>query len=354
MPPFLQFLIRRLFAMFISLVVITMVLYAGVMLTPPEARARIYLPPGKGGERATEAYINSLIEEYHLDDPYLVQYGYWVKSLLTGEWGYSPTLREYVLPALLHRTPATLELAIISLLLLIPLGLASGLMAGWRPNRWFDGVFRGAAFFGTSMPTFIFSMILISIFYVKLGWLAPGRMDITTELNMARTGFEEYTGMLTLDSLLNGRFDVFIVALRHLVMPALTLSMFHWATLGRVTRATVIGQRNKEYIIAARARGVKEKTLLWKHAQRAILAPSLTAIALSAASVVTSIFVAEVIFGLTGVSQVIVIAMSSYPDAPAALGFAVYSVLMVIGLMFALDTLQAVFDPRVRDEVFKV
>lgn len=353
MPPFLQFLIRRIFAMFVSLVIITMVLYAGVMLTPPEARARLYLPPGKGGERASEAFVNTLIEKYHLNDPYLVQYGYWARSLLTGEWGYSPTLRADVLPALLHRTPATLELSIFSLLLLIPLGLANGLVAGWRPHGWFDGLFRGAAFFGTSMPPFIFSMVLISIFYVQLGWLAPGRMDVTTDLLMTKIGFVDYTGFLTIDSLLNRRLDILLVALRHLAMPVFTLSMFHWATLGRVTRATVIGQRNKEYIIAARARGVNENRLLWKHALRAILAPSLTTMALSAASVVTGIFVVEIIFGLTGVSQVIVISMSSVPDAPAALGFAVYSVLMVVGLMFILDVAQALLDPRVRDEVFK-
>jgi peptide/nickel transport system permease protein len=353
MPPFLQFLIRRIFAMFVSLVVITMVLYAGMMITPPEARARIYLPPGKGGERATEAFINVLIKKYHLDQPYLVQYGYWARSLIMGEWGYSPTLRGEVLPELLRRTPATLELSIFSLLLLIPLGLASGLVAGWRQNGWFDGIFRSTAFFGTSMPPFIFSMVLISIFYINLGWLAPGRMDVTTDLLMTKIGFVDYTGFLTLDSLLNGRPDVLWVSLKHLVMPVVTLSMFHWATLGRITRATVIGQRNKEYIIAARARGVNEKNLLWKHALRAILSPSLTAIALSAASVVTSIFVVEIIFGLTGVSQVIVIAMSTIPDAPAALGFAVYSVLMVISLMFILDVAQALLDPRVRDEVLK-
>jgi len=353
MPPFLQFLIRRIFAMFVSLVVITMILYAGVMLTPPEARARIYLPPGKGGERATEAFINSLIKKYHLDEPYLVQYGYWARSLIMGEWGYSPTLRGEVLPELLRRTPATLELSLYSLLLLIPLGLASGMVAGWRQNGRFDGFFRGTAFLGTSTPPFILSMFLISIFYIQLGWLAPSRMDVTTDLLMTKIGFVDYTGFLTIDSLLNSRLDILLVALRHLAMPVFTLSLFHWATLGRVTRATVIGQRNKEYIIAARARGVNEKTLLWKHALRAILAPSLTTMALSAASVVTSIFVVEIIFGLTGVSSVIVESMSSSPDAPAALGFAVYSVLMVIGLMFILDVAQAILDPRVRDEVFK-
>jgi ABC-type dipeptide/oligopeptide/nickel transport system permease component len=353
MPPLVQFLIRRIFAMFVSVLVITMVLYAGVMLTPPEARARLYLPPGKGGERATEAFINTLIEKYHLDEPYLVQYGFWLQSLVTGSWGYSPTLRSDVLPALLHRTPATLELSLYSLLLLIPLGLISGLIAGWSQNGRFDGFFRGIAFLGTSTPPFILSMFLIAIFYVQLGWLAPGRMDITTELDMARTGFREITGMLTIDSLLNGRPDYFMIALRHLAMPVFTLSLFHWATLGRVTRATVIGQRNKEYIVSARARGVSEKDLLWKHALRAIMAPSLTTMALSAANVVTSIFVVEIIFGLTGVSSVIVESMQSSPDAPAALGFAVYSVLLVVALMFILDVTQAVLDPRVRDEVLK-
>jgi peptide/nickel transport system permease protein len=136
-------------------------------------------------------------------------------------------------------------------------------------------------------------------------------------------------------------------------MPVITLSLFHWATLSRVTRATVIGQRNKEYIVAARSRGVSERSLLWKHALRAIMAPSLTTMALSAANVVTSIFVVEIIFGLTGVSSIIVESMQSSPDAPAALGFAVYSVLMVVGLMFILDIVQAILDPRVRDEVMQ-
>ena len=353
MPPFLQFLIRRLFSAFISLIIITMVLYAGMMLTPPEARARLYLPPGKGGERASEAFVNSLIRKYHLDQPYVVQYAYWMQSLVNGSWGYSPTLRADVLSELIRRTPVTLELAFYSLLLLIPLGLASGLVAGWHPGRPFDGLFRFAAFFGTSMPPFIFSMILISFFYLKLGWFAPTRMDILTDLEISRSGFVNFTGFLTLDSLLNQRFDIFLTALRHLAMPVITLSMFHWATLGRITRATVITQRGKEYITAARGRGVSERKLLWRHALRAILAPAMTSIALSTASVVTSLYVVEIIFGFVGISHVIVIAMHSTPDAPATLGFAVYSVLMVMSLMFILDVFQAVLDPRVRDEVFK-
>jgi peptide/nickel transport system permease protein len=353
MPPLLRFLIRRFLSVPFSLVIITMVLYAGVMLAPPEARARLYLPKGKGGERATENFIHSIVRQHHLDEPFLIQYVYWARSLLTGSWGYSPSLQEDVLPSLLKRTPLTLELAIFSLLLLIPLGLASGLVAGWRRNGWIDGFFRGSAFFGTSMPPFIFALILLAIFYVKLGWFAPGRIEVTTSMEMARSGFVNYTGILTLDSLLNQRFDIFVTALRHLAMPVFTLSLFHWATLGRITRTIVIDQQKKEFIIAARARGVGEKRLLWRHVLSTILAPSLTTVALSAASIVTGTFVVEIIFGLAGVSQVIVVSMQSVPDAPAALGFSVYSVLMVISLMFVLDLLQAVLDPRVRDEVLK-
>ena len=353
MPPFLQFVIRRLLYSLLSLIVITMVLYAGIMLTPPEARARLYLSPGKGGDRASEQYIQSIIDSNHLDEPFLIQYMFWVKSLLSGSWGYSPTLHSEVLPSLLHRTPATLELAICSLLLLIPLGLAGGLMSGWRPNGVFDGIFRALAFLGTSVPAFILAMVLLSIFYIKLGWFPPGRLDVTTELDMTRSGFVEYTGALLLDSLLNRRLDIFLIGLRHLAMPVFTLGIYHWATLGRITRSTVLNERGRDYITSARARGVRETRLIWRHALRAVLAPALTTIVLSAASIATGVFVIEIIYNLAGISQVIVIAMHSSPDAPAALGFAVYSVVMVLGLMMILDVIQALVDPRVRDEVLK-
>jgi ABC-type dipeptide/oligopeptide/nickel transport system permease component len=361
MPPFLQFTIRRLFYALISLIVITMVLYAGVMLTPPEARARLYIPPGRGGERASENYVRMLIKTYHLDEPYWVQYGYWLKSLLNGDWGYSPVLREDVLPSLLRRTPATLELALYSLLGLVPLGIASGLIAGWKPRQAFDNIFRSLAFFGTTMPPFIFSFILLSLFYINLGWFAPGRITYFYSLEIAKDTFHAYTGMITLDGLLNGRMDVFWDAIKHLAMPVFTLSLYHWATLGRITRATIIAERDKEHIIAAKGRGIPERRLMWRYALRSVLTPSLTSVALSAAAIMTGVFVVEVIFDIKGISWVLVASMKAVPDlrtfavpdAPAALGFSVYSAILVITLMFLLDIVQAIADPRVRDEVLR-
>jgi peptide/nickel transport system permease protein len=356
MPPFLQFVIRRFMAIPVSLVVITMVLYGGVMLTPPEARAALYMPeniPMRASEQQIKNMQERAIKLYHLRDPFPVQYYYWVKSLFDGTWGYSPSLNEYVLPSLLRRTPATLELAFYSLLLLIPFGLITGVAAGWKRGGGYDKGFRAFAFLSTSIPPFILAIILLSIFYINLNWFAPGRLDRTYEFEIDEGTFRTFTGMLTIDSLLNGRLDVTKDAFRHLAMPVITLSIYHWATLARVTRVSMIGEERKEYIVAAKARGLPERRVVWKHGFRNILAPSLTSITLAATSIITGVFIVEIIYDINGVSGVIVEAMTGIADAAAALGFAVYSVVMVLLLMFLLDVLQAVFDPRVREGILK-
>jgi ABC-type dipeptide/oligopeptide/nickel transport system permease component len=353
MPPLLAFTLRRLVAIPFLLLVITLLLYGGVMLTPPEARASLYMPKGKGGERAGPNVMLGIIKRNYLDQPFLVQYSHWIGNLVRGDWGYSPSLGEDVLPALLSRTPATFELAFYSLLLFIPLGLINGLSSGWHRGQWSDSVFRVLAYLGTSVPTIILALMFISFFYVRLGWVGPGRLDIGLEYNLPKSGFAAYTGLLTLDGLLNGRLDVVQNSFAHLLLPVVTLSLFHWATLGRITRATIINEKDKEYILAARARGIQERPLKWKHAYRNILSPGITSVALAAANIITGVYVVEIIYNLNGVSNVIVRAIKGVPDAPAALGFAIYSVLVVVVIVFILDIVQAILDPRVRDEVLQ-
>jgi ABC-type dipeptide/oligopeptide/nickel transport system permease component len=355
-PPFLQFVIRRFLAVPISLLVITMVLYGGVMLSPPEARATLYMPekmPPRLTETQYKLIEERIIRQYHLRDPFPVQYFFWVRTLFDGTWGYSPSLNEYVLPALLRRTPATLELAIYSLMILIPLGLVSGVMAGWKRSSLFDRSFRALAFLGTSTPPFILAIVLLSLFYINRNWFSPGRLDLTYMLEIAEGNFATYTGMMTVDAFLNGRMDILGNAFRHLAMPVFTLSIYHWATLGRVTRVSMLGEEKKEYVTAAKARGLIERRIVWKHVFRNILTPSLTSMTLSATSIVTGVFVSEIIYDINGVSGVIVRAMRGVPDAPAALGFAMYSVIMILLLMFLLDVTQAILDPRVREGMLK-
>ena len=356
MPPLLRFIIRRFMVIPVSLLIITMVLYAGVMLTPPEARAQLYIPERLNPnltEEQFEKIQEVIIKRYHLRDPYLVQYGYWIVSLFDGTWGYSPSMKEYVLPSLTKRTPITLELMLYSLILFIPFGLISGVLAGWRRSSGYDNLFRGTAFMSISTPMFILALYLLSIFYVKLNLFAPGRIGLEGSLELSKDTFNQCTGFLTLDLLLNKRPEMLVDAWKHLAVPVITISLPQWAILGRVTRLAMISEKDNGYIVSARARGLPESKLMWKHAFSNTLPPSLTSIALSAATIITGVFVSEIIFDFNGVSYVIVKAMSNIPDAPAALGFAVYSVIMVLVLMFFLDVLQAIFDPRGREGILK-
>jgi peptide/nickel transport system permease protein len=253
--------------------------------------------------------------------------------------------------ALLERTPATAELTIYSLLLLIPLGLINGVVSGYRQGHLADRGFRLFAYVATSIPPFILGLVLLSIFYVGLHWFPPDRLGIVTGLDLNSSNFKSFTGLLTIDGFLNGHPEISFEALRHLVLPVVTLSLAHWATLGRVTRASMIEELNKEYVVAARARGLLNRTVIWRHAFLNAAPPALASTALSAASVVTGVFVVEAVFSFPGVSELITKTMSFTPDAPMAMGFAVYSVIVVLLLMFILDVLQAIINPHLREEV---
>lgn len=350
--PFVRFLWRRLLTIPITLFVITAVLYGIVMLSPPEERAALYFPPRQPtnmSETQLQNLINQIIAQHGLDDPYPVQYTRWVSEMLRGNWGWSPTFNTEVFPLLWQRTAVTAELTIYSLLLLIPLGLISGVISGWWRYSRLDTWFRLTAFVGTSIPPFILGLLLLSIFYVGLDWFPLGRTGIL-EIELHRPTFPIITGFLTLDGLLNGRPDVTLDTFHHLALPVFTLSLAHWATLGRVTRAAMIEESDKEYIQFARSRGLYPRSLIWRHAFRNALLPALTSSILSAASLITGVFVVEVIFNIKGLSEIITAGMSGFtPDTPLALGFAIYSVLMVLPIMLILDILKAMADPRLRE-----
>lgn len=351
MPALLKFLIRRLLAVPVTLLIITATLYGILMLAPVSVRAQLYMARGESHNPnlRPEVLIQQIIDSHGLDDPYPVQYLRWMGRLLQGDWGWSPGFRGDVLEALLVRTPATAELTLYAILLLIPVGIISGGLAGAREHRAADHIFRVVAFIATAIPPFVLALVLLGIFYAGLKWFPPGRLSISEHYIVTGADFTPYTGLLTLDGLLNDRSDISLSALRHLVLPCITLSMVHWATLGRMTRAMMIEELHKDYVIVARGKGLKEHMVIWRHALHNAMIPALNSIALSAASLIMGVFVVEAIFGFPGVSEVIVASVQGAPDIVAAMGFAVYSVLLVLPVMVILDVLQAVFDPRLRD-----
>jgi peptide/nickel transport system permease protein len=297
-----------------------------------------------------EALAKPIVARRHLDAPYPVQYGLWLYSILHGDWGYGPSIHDDVLPYLLRRSPVTAELTLYSLLFFIPLGLLSGVVAAGRKDRLLDRSFRLAAYCATAIPPLVLASLLLSIFYVGVNWFPPERLSTSNNLLVQAADFHLYTGLLTIDGLLNGRPEIALDAARRLVLPVITASLLHWATLARVTRITMLDELHKGYVTAARARGVSEGALVWRHALRNTLAPALNSSLLSAASLLTGILVVERLYAFHGISDIFNPVWVA-PDAPVAMGFIVYCVSMVTLMMFILDLFMALFDPLVRTEV---
>jgi peptide/nickel transport system permease protein len=199
------------------------------------------------------------------------------------------------------------------------------------------------------VPPFILGLVLLSIFYVGLRWLPTGRTSISDVIAYRTSGFRWYTGLLTVDGLLNGRTDTALDALRHLILPAAALSLAHWATVGRITRAAMQEEIGQDYVTAARARGLPTARVVWRHAFRNAVAPGLTGLSLSVAGLITGVFIIEAIFNLPGLASLMIVALRSTPDITLAAGFAVFSVLLVLPVMLGLDIVLAVVDPRLRE-----
>ena len=341
-----------IFRSVLTLILITAILYATLMVTPPETRASLYMPKKTSPRMTEEMYekmLQDMVEKYQLDKPFPVQYVYWAGNLLKGNWGYSPNLQEDVFTGLTRRAPATLELAFYAILIYFPLGLLSGVLAGTRRKGIADRLFRVTAFVATSLTPMILAVIMMVVFYITLRWFAPGRLGTAFAPMITAEGFKSYTGFVTIDGLLNKNPALSLDALRHLAMPALTLAFAQWAILGRITRATIIEENEKEYIIAGRSRGLRERTLAWRYALGNAAAPVLTHTMLSAASLMTNVFVVELIFNYPGLSTVGVKSLAFIPDAPSAMGFAIYSTVIVLILTTLLDFLKVLIDPRLRE-----
>ena len=351
MPPFVKQLLLRLLALPLTLLIITAALYGIIMLAPAEERAQLYLPPRTPPltQEESQRLMARLVAEHGLDDPYPVQYARWLGDLLRGDWGWCSPFKADVLTLLKKRLPVTAELAFYAVLVIVPTALIGGVLSGWRANGRFDRGYRLATFVATSIPPFILGLFLLSIFYVGLGWFPPGRTGIY-ELSLSTSDFRAITGFLTFDGLLNGRLDVVADALRRLVLPVFSLSLLYWATVGRVTRVAMIEEQTKDYLLTARAKGLRERRLEWRHAFPNAAGPALTAMILSAAGLVTGVYIVESVFDFKGLSELVTKGFFVAPDAPLVMGFAVFSVLLVLPIILLFDVLRAALDPRLRED----
>lgn len=349
------YIIRRLLILPIILIGVTMLIFAMLQVLGPIERTALYVRDIP----KTEAQLQSIIRRYGLDQPFYIQYWNWlvgatdpvsgerVGGVLRGDLGYSRTGREPVIDVLVRRMPATLELALWSIVPVIAFGIWLGVKAALNHNRPVDQILRVFAILGWSFPTFVFALLMLLIFYAKLDWFQPGRLSTEFAQEVIKPGFTQYTRMMTIDSLLNLRFDIFIDAVRHLVMPVLTLMVIQVALLLKVTRSSMLEEMRQDYVTTARAKGLPENMVVNRHIRRNALIPVLTVAGLTLAGLMNGVVITETVFDYPGIGSWAAAAALQL-DVLAMLGYALFTAVLFIIANLIVDVMYAVMDPRVR------
>ena len=296
------------------------------------------------GDRAPEHVVQRVREELGLNLPLYEQFWRYVVRAVNGDFGNSVLTSNPVLHDILRTFPATLELATCGILIGAGLGVPLGVWAAVRRGGAADHAVRVMGLVGYSVPIFWLGLMALVLFYAKLGWVAgPGRIDVAYEYSFDRT-----TGLMLLDAALAGEWEAFGNALSHLVLPATLLGYFSLAYISRMTRSFMLHELSQEYIVAARAKGLSEARIVWRHALRNAMVPLVTVIALSYAGLLEGSVLTETVFSWPGLGLYITNSLQN-ADMNAVLGGTLVVGTVFIGLNLASDALYRVLDPRTRD-----
>jgi peptide/nickel transport system permease protein len=349
------YIIRRLLLLPLLLVGVTLLIFGMLQFLTPVERSALYVRDVP----KTPNQLEGVIKRYGLDQPLYVQYWRWlvghtdsvtgetVGGVLRGDLGWSRVGSQPVANLIRQRFPATLELALWSIAPIIGVGLWLGVQAAVHHNGVIDQAARVFSIIGASFPSFVFGLLVLMIFYANLRWFPPGRISDWASAIINSGDFRSYTSLITVDALLNGRFDIFLDALRHMVLPILTLSYINWATFLRVTRSSMLETLRQEYVTTARAKGVSERDVIYKHARPNALIPVATLAGFQVVSLLGGVVITETVFTYPGIGSAAAAAAQQL-DVVTVLGFALFTGLILIVANLAVDVLYAVIDPRVR------
>lgn len=351
------YIIRRLLILPVILFGVTLLLFTILQLLSPDERAALYVRDIPH----SESQVDAVIKRYGLDDPLPLQYWHWlvgqvdpvtgerVGGVLRGDLGYSRTGGEPVVDVLKRRLPPTAELAIWSVAPIIGIGIWLGIQAAVHHNKPIDQIARVFAVLGFSFPSFVFGLLMLLVLYAKLDIFQPGRLSIqyTQQVYGSAATFVQYTGMLTIDSLLNLRFDIFWDALKHLVMPVITLSYISWALLLKVTRSSMLEALRQDYVTTARAKGLAEKVVVNRHVLKNALIPVATIAGGTLAGLLNGVVITETIFDYPGLGSAAAQAALQL-DVLTVLGYMLFTSMLFVLVNLFVDVMYGVLDPRVR------
>ena len=294
------------------------------------------------GPRAPPWVIEQLRKQLKLDRPLYEQYFIWITDIARGDLGYSLVTKGSMTKAVLDYLPATLELIFLAAVFQIVGAFLLGVLAGRYSYRWPDNVVRVASYIGISIPVFVMAIV----FQLTFSW----NLKVFPTSGMLSQGIERpptVTGMVTLDSLISGRFDAFVNVVWHMVLPALALCIGSMMQDARIIRSGMVENKDKDYILMATSQGLPERQVMFKYLLKPSLIPAVTVMGLDAAALMANAFLVETVFNWPGFSKFGVYLMLN-KDLNG-----IVALVLVIGVLYAaanivVDVLVAYLDPRIR------
>lgn len=280
--------------------------------------------------------------KWGLDKPLYEQYFIYLGNLLKGDLGTSIRTGQPVLNDLMKYFPATLELSIFAMIIAIVLGISFGILSAVFRNKPVDQGLRALSVSGVSIPSFWFSLLVLYIFFYKLGWFpGPGRLSSRTSIPVGGTG------LYILDGLLSGNFALFKDALSHIILPALVLGFFTMGLITRQTRSNLLEVMSMDYIRTARAKGMTEKRLVCRHALNNALIPVITVAGMGFCNLLGGMVFVEKIFAWPGIGQYAYLSATTL-DFPAICGVSLLIALNYVIVNLIIDIFYGIIDPRIR------
>jgi peptide/nickel transport system permease protein len=331
----LRFVVRRLLLLVPILLGLSILVFLWIRALPGGPAQSLL------GERATEATVREIEEQYGLDDPIYVQYFRYVETVASGDFGTSIRSRRPVSDELRERFPATIELALAAMFFSIVLGIPLGFIAAKRYGTLVDHGSLLASLLGVSIPIFFLAILLKYIFAIELGLLPTvGRQDVLIDV-------DHPTGFYVLDALIAGNLEAFFDAIEHMILPAIALGTIPLAIIARITRAAVLDVQNEDYVRTARAKGLSPRVVDERHVLRNALLPISTIIGLQTGLLLSGAVLTETVFAWPGMGTWLVEAIENR-NYPVLQGGILFLAVIFVLVNLIVDLSYALINPRIR------
>ena len=293
------------------------------------------------GEETNAAEVARAKERWGLDQPLYVQYVKFLKSAAAGDFGKSFKYAEPVVNVIKTRLPATIELAVCAIIIATLLAIPLGVWAGSKPNSWVDNLGTTFGLFGISMPSFWLAIMLIL--------LLAGVLNLLPTSGRSTYGIAgpQQTGFYIFDSVMQKNWRAVWDALTHIFLPALALGVNMLGILMRVTRSAILESMNDEYVVTARAKGLAESNVVWRHVTRNALIPVITVVGLELGTLLSGSIIVETVFAWPGSGSLLITALNAR-DYPLVTGLVMTYTAAFVTINLFIDGLYAIVDPRIR------